>query len=144
MLRRKFGAVDVYLDAANAFLFHQVIKRFHGFRQYFFPFNMAFVHLPLMTPKIVESLRNFWAVHVQQPGQDAQREFGQGGHVLRQAQHRSGERKGEDGRKRKGEHGIHSTEAALVIPGFKHQKNIQRVTPAYPQLTKIVASMFFL
>lgn len=101
MLKGKVGAVDVYLDPANTFLLHQVIKWFHRFWQYFFPFNMALVHLPLITLEIVESLRNCWAARVQ-TGQASQREFGQGGHILghcmRQAQHRSGEGKGEDPR----------------------------------------------
>lgn len=67
MLRQKVGAVDVYLDPANAFLLHEVIKWLHGSWQYFFRINMTWVHLHLVMPETVEFLRNCWAAHVQLP-----------------------------------------------------------------------------
>lgn len=81
MLREKVGAVDVYLDPTNIFLLHQVKKGFPGFWQYFFPFNMALIHLPLTSPEVFGSLRNVWAAHVQ-PGEASKEKFGQGRCIL--------------------------------------------------------------
>lgn len=81
MLREKLGTADVHLDPANIFLLHQVYKGFPGLWQYFLPFNMALVHLPLISPESVESLKNGWAAHVQ-PEQASKNKFGQRRRIL--------------------------------------------------------------
>lgn len=147
-LRRRVGpgpTVDVYLDpragsgqfpcgckwlscgpgntqlkeTVNVFLLTSSNKMVHRVWQYFFLFNMALVHLPLITPEIVESTSNFWPAYIQ-PGQASWKESGGGGlvsgHWGRQTQQRNRERM-----RRRSTHWIHSTvpKAASVIPVFK-------------------------